>query len=142
MRVNPIEYEYQLIYGRSANKNLTDGRRREFQSLQQDMGITIMTFDQLVDWYRNDLVFEKNVLRTTNAGYAFKSMAAGPSHILSYLGPGELFLSSSEIAALKADGYDMDAWERGELLVVNGRLPLSAADTKFDVLLSKLRGRA
>lgn len=141
MRTNPIEYEYQLIYGRSANKNLTEGRKQEFRSLQQDMGITIITFDQLVDVYRNDLVFEKNVLRVSNGGFEFKSMAAGLNHILSYLGPGELFLSPPEIAALKAEGYDMDAWERGELLVVNGRFPLSASKTMFDSLLSQRSGR-
>ncbi|MBB2984660.1 Shedu immune nuclease family protein [Paraburkholderia tropica] len=141
MRINPIEYEYQLIYGRSVNKNLTEGRKREFRSLQQDMGITIMTFDQLVDLYRNDLVFEKNVLRVVNAGFTFKSMAAGLNHMLSYLGPGELFLSPSEIAALKADGYDMDAWEQGKLLTVNGRLPLSASNTMFNALLSKQGGQ-
>lgn len=126
MRGNPIEYHYQLIYGRSANKNLTSQRKQEFQSIQQDLGISILTFDQLVSWYQNDLVFKKSILRVARQGYEFKAMGAGPSSILAYLGPGELFLSDAQTKALETEGYDMDAWRRGELLVFNDKYPRSA----------------
>jgi hypothetical protein len=141
MRVNPIEYHYQLIYGRSANKNLSDARKVEFRSLQTDIGIQILTFDQVVSWYENDLVFKKNVLRVSGLGYEFRSMKAESTNIFAFLGPGQLFLSDQQIADLIAEGYDMESWKRGELLVVNGKAPSSAMGQLFDKALRR-RGDA
>jgi len=123
MRLNPIEYHFQLIIGRSTNKNLTEARKLDFRTIQQELGITIMTYDQLVDWYRNDLLFKKNVLRLSGSAFEFKKMAAGPANMLAHLRPGELLLTSDEINELTNLGYNMAAWQRGELLVVNHKYP-------------------
>lgn len=139
MRINPIQYQFQLIIGRSTNKNLTDDRKREFRALQEDHGITIMTYDQLISWYENDLVFKKNVLRVSGSGYEFKSMEAGPNHMLSFLRPGELYLSSDEVSNLNSQGYDMEAWQRGELLILNGRFTGDKSGTLLKSMLSESR---
>lgn len=136
MRKNPIEYQFQLVIGRSANKNLTEGRKRDFRALQQETGIFVMTYDQLVSWYEEDLVFKKNVLRLTGSAFAFKSMKAGPLNMLSFLGPGELVLSNEEISNLDSLGYDMKAWQRGELLSFNGQWTREDfAKSVFDISL-------
>ena len=125
MRGNPIEYDFQLIIGRSSSKNLTEGRKRDFRALQQETGITVMTFDQLADWYQQGNSIKKNVLRFTSGRYEFKSIAAGPGNILAHMGPGELDLSPAVVADLAARGHDMTSWQAGELLAVNGKQTLA-----------------
>ena len=50
-------------------------------------------------------------------------MHALPTKIFSYLKPGELRVPPEARKALVAAGYDMDAWDQGELLTVNERWP-------------------
>jgi len=122
-------------------KNLSNGRKRHFRLLQNETGIQILTYDQLVDWYRNDQRYKKNVLRLRGFQYDFKSMAAGLNHMLSYFSPGQLLLSENEATALATDGFDMEAWRSGELLVVNGKLPMAKYGALFSNLLSQGRER-
>lgn len=138
MQQNPVTFEYQLIYGRSAEKNLTIERKQEFNSLQQDNDIAILTFDQVKSTYENSIPYVKNVLRGTGSGYDFKSMDAGINSMLMHLGPGELFLTDSQQQALIAQGYDIAAWKRGELLTVNGRHPGNASSA----VLANMLGRS
>lgn len=119
MRRNPVEFHYQLIIGRSGDKNLTPERKRHIRGLIDETGIDIMTFDQLVDWYTNDQRYQKLVLRLTGAQYAFKYMHFLPSQILSYVGPDRLLLSQEQLDLLKADGYEMEKWTKGDLLTYN-----------------------
>jgi hypothetical protein len=125
MRSNPIEYDFQLIIGRSSSKNLTEGRKRDFRALQQETGVTVMTFDQLVDWYRQGQSVKKNVLRFTSGRYEFKSIAAGPGNMLAHMGPGELDLSTELVNDLLVRGHDMTSWQAGEPLLVDGKQTLS-----------------
>lgn len=131
MRSNLIQFNFQLVIGRSANKNLTDSRKRHFLRLAQETQINIITYDQLIDYYRNDEKYKKNVLRLVRTQYEFKSMTAGPGHMLSYMSPGQLLLSQDEFALLTSEGYDMDAWRAGKLLSVNGKHTISQAGAGF-----------
>ncbi|WP_186110810.1 Shedu immune nuclease family protein [Burkholderia gladioli] len=119
MRRNPVEFQFQLIIGRSTDKNATPERKKVIRGLIDETGIEIMTFDQLVDWYTNDQRYQKLILRLTGTQYAFKHMHFLPSQILSYVGPDGLTLSQEEIERLKADGYEMDKWSKGDLLTYN-----------------------
>jgi hypothetical protein len=141
MRRNPIEFHYQLIIGRSADKNLTPERKRHIRGLIDETGFEIMTFDQLIDWYINDQRYKKLVLRLTGSQFAFKYMHFLPSQMLSYLGPDSLHLSKEEIDKLKADGYEIDKWRKGDLLTYNGKYAGSTAKEELEngSLLSKLR---
>jgi hypothetical protein len=119
MRRNPTEFNYQLIIGRSADKNATLERKKAIRGLIDETGIEIMTFDQLLDRYQNDQRYQKLILRLTGMRYEFKHMHFLPSQILSYVGPDSLALSQEEIQQLNADGYEMDKWGNGELLTYN-----------------------
>jgi hypothetical protein len=141
MRRNPVEFHYQLIIGRSADKNLTPERKRHIRGLIDETGIEIMTFDQLVDWYSNDQRYEKLVLRLTGSQFDFKHMHFLPSQILSYVGPDGLLLSQEEIDRLKADGYEMDKWRKGDLLTYNWKYASSTwkEELQNGSLISSLR---
>lgn len=119
MRRNPIEFHYQLIIGRSEDKNLSVERKKHFRGLIDETGIDLLTYDQLIDWYRNDQRYKKLVLRLTGMQYAFKHMHFEPTQILSYVGPDRLSLSTTEVERLKAAGYEMDKWSKGDLLTYN-----------------------
>jgi hypothetical protein len=125
MRRNPVEFQYQLIIGRSTNKNLTPERKKTIRSLIGEAGIEIMTFDQLVDWYTNDQRYEKLVLRLAGVQYAFKHMHFLPMQLLSYVGPDRLLLSQEEFNRLRVAGYEVDKWRNGELLTYNWKYAAS-----------------
>lgn len=141
MRRNPIEFHYQLIIGRSVDKNLTPERKKHIRGMIDETGIEIMTFDQLIDWYTNDQRYGKLVLRLTGSQFAFKYMHFLPSQILSYVGPDRLLLSQEEIDQLKADGYEMDKWSKGDLLTYNWKYAESTWEEELrnGSLLSALR---
>ena len=119
MRRNPIEFHYQLIIGRSLDKNLSEARKKHFRGLIAESGIDILTYDTLLNWYRNDQRFEKNILRLSGVHFAFKHMHFEPTQILSYIGPDHLELGTEQLKRLSAAGYEMDKWRKGELLIYN-----------------------
>lgn len=123
MRVNPIKYKFQLIIGRSNNKNLTDNRKRDFRALQEELDIDIFTYDQLIDYYENDLFIEKNVLRLAGTSYEFKNLKTEPLNMFAYMRPGEIALSSDDTNKLEAWGFEIKAWARGTPLTLNGKSP-------------------
>lgn len=124
MRENPIRFHYQLIIGRSADKNLTMDRKRHFDAICRESGVDILTFDQLAQIYQGGVRFRKNVLRMSKTRYAFKFMSRGLENVLSQAGPDLIELSKEQLNTLRVEGYDVDSWMRGELLAVNGRKTL------------------
>jgi hypothetical protein len=131
MANNPVEFHFQLIIGRSENKNLTQDRRKHFRRFLNEAGIDILTYDQLCDWYKNDRRFKKIVMRLTGTGFSIKHMPILPNQILSYMGPDCLFLTKEEITRLESAGYEMEKWLKGELLVYNTRYALSTAEQEM-----------
>lgn len=128
MRVNPIELHFQLIMGGSANKNLTPERKRHLHQIEKDSELQILTFDQLVSWYRNGHRFQKLVLRLTGTQFAFKYMHFEPTQILTFVGPDRLYLSEVERDRLRVAGYEIDKWSTGDLLTYNCRYATSTWD--------------
>ncbi|NTA40293.1 Shedu anti-phage system protein SduA domain-containing protein [Agrobacterium salinitolerans] len=124
MTENPIRFHYQLIIGRSANKNLGLDRKQHFDQICRDTGLDILTYDQLADIYVGGPRIIKNVLRQSKNRYAFKSTARGLENVLSQAGPGLIDLSKAQCLSLKEDGYDIDSWLKGELLGLNGKEPI------------------
>jgi hypothetical protein len=126
MRSNPIEFQFQLIIGRSKEKNLSTERKKHFRGLSLETGIDILTFDKIASWYEHGRPYKKLVLRLSGFQYAFKYMHFEPNHLLAYLGPDRLALTREEIERLKAAGYEMEKWQKGDLLTVNGKLTRSS----------------
>jgi len=112
MRGNPVEFSYQLIIGRSQEKNLSSARKKHFRMLIDESGIDILTYDTLINWYRNDQRFKKNVLRLSGSQYEFKYMHIEPYQILSFVGPDHLALSSEQRERLLKSGYEIEEWEK------------------------------
>lgn len=119
MRRNPVEFHFQLIIGRSDNKNLTPERKRHFRGLVKESGVEILTYDQLLSYYQNSERYRKLVVRLTGLQYVFKHMHFEPNQMLAYIGPDRLALSQTEFDRLKRAGYEIDKWAKGDLLTFN-----------------------
>lgn len=119
MRRNPIEFCYELIIGRSQNKNFSEKRKKHFRNLINETGVNIMTYDTLINWYKNDQRFVKNIVRLSGNQFVFKYMHKDPTQILAYIGPDMLVLSPDQFDQLKQSGYEMDKWKEGDLLTYN-----------------------
>ncbi len=132
MRGNPIEFHYELIIGRSQNKNLSDARKRHFRNLINETGINILTYDTLLDWYKNDQRFKKNILRLSGSQYSFKYMHFLPNQILSYVGPDFLALTQDQQENLRQFGYEIDKWNNGDLLTYNIKYAQSTWDKELE----------
>lgn len=138
---NPVTFRFQLVYGRSESKNSSDARK-EYILNRQSGGIRILSYDSFIGLYGSAFRFKKNILRQSKHRYAFKVMLDEPRHYFSALGPEHLNISASQIARLKANGYDMDSWKKGILLGYGDKQPLPSADQiKADFLKSFGRSR-
>lgn len=131
MRNNPIEFNYQLIIGRSDNKNISEARKRLLKKLSDESKIEILTYDSLINWYKNDHKFRKHILSLSGTGFKFKYMHFEPTQILAYVGPDFLFLTTEEIDELRSAGYEIDKWSKGELLIANIKYTKSTLETEL-----------
>lgn len=118
MRRNPVEFCYELIYGRSADKN-TEDKNRHIRLLAEQSNVKIMTYDTLISYYQNDLVFKKDIMSFKQGKYHYKNLVTKPEHVFSYIGPGDLELTNEQKRTLRADGYEIDKWCSGEMLTHN-----------------------
>jgi hypothetical protein len=119
---NPVEFKYQLIIGRSEDKNRSNITKQHIRGLISETGIEILTYDTILNWYQNNQKYKKNVFRLVGRQYEFKHMHIEPHNLLSYVGPDFLKLNTLQIERLRAKGYEIDKWLDGNLLVVNGKL--------------------
>lgn len=121
---NGIEVQYGLVYGRSA-ENSSDERRAAYADLQKSIGLHLMTYDNLVTRHQNFPGRAKNVVRLTYPGptFSYAYLNAAPRSEFAYLGPGRLTLDADSREVIVSLGYDIDAWENGELLIVNNKYP-------------------
>lgn len=131
MQRNPVEFNYQLVIGRSEDKNLSEARKKHIRGLIKETGIDILTYDSVVNWYENNPRYTKNVLRLTGTHYTFKHMHLEPLQILSQIGPDYFELSQQHSEQLRAQGYEIDQWRKGHLLTVNGKYTTETARTRL-----------
>lgn len=114
------EFKYALIYGRSSEK-VYENRKKVFSDKKANSKIIINTYDNLIDAYRNRQTKLLNVLSQNGDGFRFKHMHLSPEFDLSYLLSDQLHLTKEQIERLRSEGYEIDAWLKGELLSVNGK---------------------
>jgi hypothetical protein len=129
MRRNPVELCFELVYGRSAEKN-TEERNRHIKLLSEQSNIKIMTYDTLLSYYENDLIFKKDIMSYKQGKFYYKNLVTKPEHVFSYIGPGDLKLTNDQKSTLCADGYEIDKWNNGEMLTRNIRYTKSTFDKK------------
>lgn len=121
----PTTFRYQLIFGRSVDKNRSEDRQRHFLQIREEQGIDLFTYDQLISFYNEGLRSKRNIMRKTKRMFAFKSLVEEPHHVFSHLGPEIIELTTAQEARLVTNGYDMVAWRSGHLLTANHRHPMS-----------------
>lgn len=124
---NPIDVQYGLIYGRSTENNSLE-RKAAYADLQQTLGIHLMTYDNLVTRHQNTPGRVKNVVRLTYPGpiFSYAYLNAPPRSEFAFLSPGRLILDADSREVILSLGYDINAWEKGELLIVNHKYPASS----------------
>lgn len=118
MRRNPVQFCYELVYGRSAEKN-TEDKNRYLQQLSEQSNVKFMTYDTIISYYQNDLVFKKDIMSFKQGKYHYKNLVTKPEHVFSYIGPGDLELTDEQKNILRTDGYEIDKWYSGEMLTHN-----------------------
>lgn len=119
MRTNKVSLECVLVIGRSEETDFSKPKRRALAQLYEDKKITVMTYDSLLRAYADGRGDPCAVLTKRKEGYRLKSVEALPKHIFSRMYPEHLTLAPAAEVILRKEGYDIDAWKRNELLLVN-----------------------
>lgn len=138
MRRNPVEFCFELIYGRSSEKN-TEDRSKYLRLTSEQTGIKIMTYDTLLSYYENDLVIEKDIMLFKQGKFHYKKLFTKPEHVFSYIGPSDLVLTKEQQKILNQDGYEIEKWKNGEMLTHNIRYTKSTFEEQggFSAMFSK-----
>lgn len=124
MRRNKINFCFELIYGRSCEKNSTE-RSDYINLISEQSNIKIMTYDTLISYYESDLIIQKDIMSFKQGKYHYKKLVTKPQNVFSYIGPGELELTNEQKNVLRDDGYEIDKWCNGEMLTHNIRFTKS-----------------
>jgi hypothetical protein len=108
-------FEHVLIYGRSSEKNMGKERNEIMLEREDETDFRILSYDSVLDAYKHGPRTRKNILRLAGKSFSFKQLVE-PARIFGFLTPAELKLSQDQIAWLRDQGYDIDAWREGKLL--------------------------
>ncbi|PSH62233.1 Shedu anti-phage system protein SduA domain-containing protein [Phyllobacterium sophorae] len=141
LKDNPIRLNYQLIYGRSNDKNRSGGTRAYMLDLLENDGISVLSYDSVINLYSHSQRYKKNVLKQVKHRFGFKHMLDRPRHFFSAMGPQHLHLTNLQIKKLIATGYDMESWKRGTLLGYNDMYPLPTNAEIREQYLQTMRSR-
>jgi hypothetical protein len=133
MRENRLDISYVLVIGRD-NEIENDQDRRDRIASLGEQGITVLTYDSLLRGVEREP--SKNVLAVSGRGFRIKHLHRPPGLLFAFLRPNQLLVETNQRAQLVSWGYDMDAWDNGELLVVNGKRPMKQAVHRLNDLLS------
>jgi hypothetical protein len=118
---NPVEFKYYLIIGRRDHKSEYENRKQRLKTLSDDNQILIRTYDSLIEPYIKGQNIKKNILKLSKKSFEMKHLNTPPQSMLAYLTPEYLLLSREQKNNLAGLGYEIDKWEKGELLTLNGK---------------------
>lgn len=126
MASNTWDVKYALVYGRS-NENNTTSRKKMYADLQQD-GIQLLTYDNLISAHKTNGTIRRNIIKTTRPGptFSYAYLNEDPHAEFAYLNSGKLFIPKDVKEILIAKGFDINSWEQGNLLSVNGRKDMAS----------------
>lgn len=126
MRRNPVEFDYQLVIGRSEEKNGSPERIKILNRLRNETGIDIMTYDTLLNYYKNSERYKKDILSLAKNKMKFKHIHTDSTMLFSYVSKDDFILTSDQKEYFKSKGYEIDEWEKGKLLAVNGKYTMES----------------
>lgn len=127
---NKVSFKYVVIMGRRAEIENSEARRKAI-AINNSNDFRILNYDTLLTDYQRMTPEESLVLThydidrfkikylPKDGSYKIKNRIS--TQMFSYLKPEDLQVSDEYIKVLKADGYEMDSWLKGELLTHNDR---------------------
>lgn len=129
MARNPVHFKYVLVLGRNSEKRTEEHVHMFDQKNTND--IKVITYDTVMSSFNYAPYPEKHVILSKN-GTSFKAKHLQDAEVplFSIFTPAELELRQEQIVHLQNQGYDMDAWQKGEYLTINNKIPKSK-ETEF-----------
>lgn len=121
LQENPVFFKYLLVIGRSQQKSHSQAMRDSLSSLGRE-DFQICTYDSLINYYlHNRLTSPLNVLRLVKNRFQIKHLHSEPETLLVDLTSEHLDLTTTQSEFLISRGYEIDQWEQGKSLAVNGK---------------------
>lgn len=117
---NKVSFKYMLLVGRTIEFQTDQAKVDAFEELQQD-DFRILTYDSLLHRYQDRPNPSLNVLSQKGQKFGFKKRHRDNTLMFAWFGPNDIHLENEDIEYYKSQGYDMDKWLNGELLVVDGK---------------------
>lgn len=120
---NPINFRYILVIGRSDSKMVEYEKKIRYTCSTNDL--TLLTYDSLINNVNlGNQWSNKHAILTLRDGDKFKVkyVPAGlDTTLFAFLGPNELELDTTNRKTLIDCGYDIEGWEKGNLLLYNNK---------------------
>ena len=139
MADNKILFKYTLVIGRQKELNACERNRDDFYARSTD-SFKIMTFDSLLK-HAEECSSQKNILSYSLRKVGVKRMnRKNLNSMLAHFHNEELSIDEAIKTRLRADGYDIDSWEKGELLTVNDKLPFGKSDQVCNAVKNSILG--
>ena len=116
---NSWEVKYALVYGRSSEND--SAARKKFYAELQRGEIELMTFDNLVSQKSTHSSTRRNIVKISHPGptFSYVYLNTNPNNEFAFLDHGRFDLAKDARELLVLLGYDIDAWEGGQLLNAN-----------------------
>ena len=124
---NALDVRYLLVIGRSVEPFQN---QRQADRLVHIAGedVQVSTFDSLLRHYVSGRAERKNVLSLKKGIVHFKHLHVPPTSMFAHLYPHELSITVPQASRLRSWGYDIPAWQSGNLLGISGKKPLKERD--------------
>ncbi|MDR2865225.1 MAG: DUF4263 domain-containing protein [Spirochaetaceae bacterium] len=117
---DPISFAYQLIIGRSFEYSNNEKKKKNILKIKEETDIDIMTYDSLINWYKNDYKnWYKNIIKYEKGRYSIKIMDAMQQVFFANLTPADISLTKKQRELLILENYQIKDWENNIPLVVN-----------------------
>jgi len=128
---NPVEFRFLLIIGRNKSGRFPAEAAGRVSRLGSESDIRLITYDTILRakaaWR---LGSRKNILAHHRGGFRIKS-AQADTNLFAHYHKDQIEVADAELQWFRDRGYDMDAWLKGELLTVNGKMPMSRSREVF-----------
>ena len=134
---NPIEVCYVLVTGRNPSGRFSRAQSRLVYQLHREQRIRLLTWDSLLRMSEEYRRWRLNVLVQKDGRASFKRAQAHTS-IFAEFHADQIDLPADQEAWFRAEGYDIDRWRKGNLLVLNHKYPADRAGTLFKDAITAL----
>jgi hypothetical protein len=136
-RSNPLQVHYLLVIGRNPGGRYTAEQRGRLRRLEDESKVTLITYDSIIRMMEHQtwrVGYTKNILVHHRNSYRLKKAHTASTQMFAWYRPDEIDVPDELIAWFKGHGYDMDAWLKGEQLVLNGKWPKSREQEFYDAI--------